>query len=247
MSDFVLNHLNDDHAEVIEALFEKYGLSKANSPKASAIDENGLTITDGNKVVVIPFIKKTAPSGYRDAIVELYTAVKNEAKFEKIASEMIEFIQTCNTVLISSIINDRCVVSYAPYVIKDSSIYAVLSSVALHFESIKANPDKISIMFLEDESKAATIFARVRASFEASAEFMECGDLKNEIFDIFESKYPQDAAIKHIRGMQDFHVVKFDIAKGRFVKGFGAAYDTDGFNVKQRAGEQNPHQYAPKK
>lgn len=38
--------------------------------------------------------------------------------------------------------------------------YIYISEVSEHFNNIKANPNNIEIMFLEDESKAASVILR---------------------------------------------------------------------------------------
>ncbi|RVZ95170.1 HugZ family heme oxygenase, partial [Helicobacter pylori] len=54
--------------------------------------------------------------------------------------------------------------------------------------------------------------------------------------------------IKTIRTMQDFHLIALDFKEGRFVKGFGQAYDILGDNKIAYVGDKgNPHNFAHKK
>lgn len=63
---------------------------------------------------------------------------------------------------------------------------------------------------------------------------MEVGlkdELRDEIFSKFEEKFKDEVALKMIKDLKDFHIIEFKLNNGRFVKGFGEAYDLDGLNV----------------
>lgn len=46
--------------------------------------------------------------------------------------------------------------------------------------------------------------------------------------------------------MLDFHLVKLEFKKGRFVKGFGQAYDIENGNVAHVGASGNPHKFLHK-
>lgn len=100
---------------------------------------------------------------------------------------------------------------------------------AEHFEAIRSNSDQISIMFLEDESSASSIFARKRASFRVKAIFED--EFRDELFDKFKAKFKDEPVLEMIKNMLDFHIIKLEVMSGKFVKGFGMAYSTDGLKV----------------
>ena len=47
--------------------------------------------------------------------------------------------------------------------------------------------------------------------------------------------------MKFIKEMSDFEVVRFTLKGGRFVRGFGAAYDMIGLKILSQANSANPH------
>ncbi|MCD8213569.1 MAG: pyridoxamine 5'-phosphate oxidase family protein, partial [Campylobacter sp.] len=145
------------------------------------------------------------------------------------------------TIIISSLDeNGQCVSSYAPFVRDGDDVFFCVSSVARHYHTIKANPDKVSIMFIEDEKDAGTILARNRLS--ANCEVSIVDDAKrDEIFDKLQAKNHNDGAFSDIKGMKDFYIMKATLKKGRFVKGFGAAYDTLGLEITKGLQDADPH------
>lgn len=52
-----------------------------------------------------------------------------------------------------------------------------------------------------------------------------------------------EGGIKTIRKMLDFHLVKLEFKKGRFVKGFGQAYDIENGNVAHVGASGNRHKH----
>ena len=57
----------------------------------------------------------------------------------------------------------------------------------------------------------------------------------------FRAKFPDESPLDMIEKMADFHIVKFEISKGRAVFGFGAAYNTNGLKIISRAGGKMHH------
>ncbi len=96
--------------------------------------------------------------------------------------------------------------------------YIYISEVSEHFNNIKVNPNNIEIMFLEDESKAASVILRKRLRYRVNASFLERGERFDQIYDEFEKQTGGEGGIKTIRKMFDFHLVKLEFKKGRFVK-----------------------------
>lgn len=156
------------------------------------------------------------------------TTDKEAHKINKLETFLIDLIDGQKSVIISSF-DEGCISSYAPFIRHGDEIYAILSSVAPHYHSIKKNKDLVSILFIVDEQKAHTIFARVRASYKV--EVSNADELREDIFKELKEKYEDDAVIEIIEELADFHIVKFKLKKGRFVRGFGAAYETDGLKV----------------
>ena len=250
MEQKAIDHMNSHHGDIVEAFCKSFGnFKEPTNIKMTAINQDGMQISCDQGVVFVPFLKKanTNGEGYKDEIVALYSKINSdknkEKKDQKAKEELIGFIDSFKSVIISSLNSDMmCVGSYAPFVRDEDSVYICLSSVAEHYRSIKANPNKVSLLFLQDEKEAKTVFARVRLSVKCDAEFINDEAKRDEIFNKFIAKNPNEKAIGEIRNMKDFHIVKMTLKDGRFVKGFGAAYDTKGLDLTSLENIKTPHQ-----
>lgn len=116
--------------------------------------------------------------------------------------------------------------SYAPFVRDDDAqFYIYVSQLSTHTQNLQENP-RASLIALEDEAQTEQIFARCRVTFEChvtavdreSPEFAPLldrfGDRFGELMDV-------------LRNLTDFQLFRLTPHAGRFVMGFGAAYDID--------------------
>lgn len=115
--------------------------------------------------------------------------------------------------------------SYAPIIQTKNGDYLYISELSEHFEGIKTHADNIEVLFVEDESKAASVILRKRLRLKARASIMQRDAQFEQIFDEFEQQNANDEGIKAIRHLLDFHLIKLEYKSGRFVKGFGQAYE----------------------
>jgi len=237
-----VEHMNRDHHDYVVALCKKYGgFDAPTNVRGVGIDEDGFDIECDQGRVRVPFSTKAGEGKYEEAMMAVCRDLHVERDFSALESKMIEFIDSCKSVLIASELGGALVPSYAPCVRDGEAIYVLISSVAAHFDAISQNPNKVSIMFLQDESACATIFARLRVSFVARADFAP--ERREWFFERFGARVPEDGAIAYIRNLQDFKVVRFTLGKGRYVRGFGAAYDTQALTILNQVGGKNPHKF----
>ena len=242
-----MDMMNGKMIGIIKDFCDKFGNFKnPTNVKMSDINENGLEITCDEGKIFIPFLQraKMTVEGLRDEMMALLSSVAdNEKPLDKIQKSMFRFVDNLNSAIISSVhSNGQCVSSYAPFIREDDKVYLCISSVSEHFESISDNPNKISIMFIEDEENAKTAFARVRLSVKCDSEFLSNEQEKQVIWDKLSNKLKGESSIAYVRTLKDFHILKATFKDGRFVKGFGAAYDTKGLEVISQADNKNPHQ-----
>ncbi|MSN96193.1 HugZ family heme oxygenase [Campylobacter sp. FMV-PI01] len=236
-----IEHMNSGHLDVIIAFCKKFGgVENPTNAKITNMNEEGLNIKSDDVEFFVPFLQKVENNNYKDAIIKLYSSIKDDTNNDKIERSLAEFIDTFSSVIISSIKDGQAISSYAPFIKENGDFYICVSSVAKHYEAMLENPNNISIFFIQDEKDASSLFARVRASFEASAELVD-DKFRNEYFAKFEATYPNESALSFIKNMQDFHIIRLTPKKGRFVKGFGAAYDTNGFKITSKGRVNNPH------
>lgn len=248
----IINHMNEHHKENLIALCRKFaGIKEVSNAILKGVDFEGLDIVyNQNQNLRIEFPKKADENTLKDTIIELCMSIDSSTDFLSIEKEMKEFMQGFNSVCLASLSpKGEVVCSYAPFIQTAWGNFIYISEVSEHFANIKAHPKNIEIMFLEDESKAASAILRKRLRFKTEASFIERGEFFDKIYDEFEKKTGGAGGIKTIRTMLDFHLVKFEFKKGRFVKGFGQAYDIEEGKIKHLKGgvSGNPHKFPHKK
>lgn len=122
--------------------------------------------------------------------------------------------------------------SYAPFVIDDDkNIYIYVSGLATHTQNIHNHPF-VSVLFIEDEVKTKQIFARRRLNFNCTANLLERESEKwQQIVDKFQIRFGE--LISTLRSLPDFRIFQLTPKNGRFVIGFGAAYNISSDNINQ--------------
>ncbi len=224
--DTIKKHMNEHHKEELIGLVKHYGGFDTKNVELVDVNSDGMKIKADDKEVFAPFSSKTDEKDYKDAIISLCSSISK--KEEQIAQEVESFKDEFNTILLASMdSNDKPHISYSPLLKYDGNYYLYVSEVAQHYDNLKANPSAVQVMFIEDESKSKTIVARKRLTHDVCVEFLPRDDLFNKVYDSFENKVGKGGGISQIREMLDFHLVKLCFKDGRFVKGFGQAYDID--------------------
>ncbi len=116
--------------------------------------------------------------------------------------------------------------SYAPCVIDaDRTIYIFVSGLSAHTQNLAAS-GKVSALFVQDEAQTTQMFARKRLSYSCKASLL---DRESEewgaIAQKFETRFGN--IVELMMGLPDFRIFQLRPLSGRFVIGFGAAYDID--------------------
>ncbi len=241
----IISHMNEHHKAELIGLAQKFG--NIHHPKEISlvgVDTKGLDISADGKMLRVDFPKEVQESELKDAIIDICSSVPKTTQYEEVKQEMLKFRDGFGSVVIASIDRDnQAIASYAPLLKFQNRFFIYISQVAEHYASIKANPNSIEVLFLEDEKEAKSVILRKRLKYRAKAEFKEKNAEFDEIFDHFEKDNPHAGGLKTIRTMGDFHLIELHLQEGRFVKGFGAAYDIDAQgNVKFAAETSgNPH------
>ncbi|MCR6594737.1 HugZ family heme oxygenase [Campylobacter insulaenigrae] len=245
----VINHMNSHHQSNLLDLCKKFSHT-ANISMAilKNIDFDGLDILyNDDQLLRINFPKKANQDTIKDIIIELCLNAKSEDNSSDIEKEINDFISQYNSVILATLtINGETTCSYAPFFRVQSNNYIYISEVSEHYHNIKSNPNNIEIMFLEDESKASSVILRKRLRYRVHANILERDDEFEKNYDEFEKQVKEDKAVKMIRTMLDFHLIKLDFHNGRFVKGFGQAYDIQNGKITHIKGN-HPHKFSHKK
>ncbi|WP_418965142.1 pyridoxamine 5'-phosphate oxidase family protein [Cetobacterium sp.] len=159
---------------------------------------------------------------------------------EQIEKEIQEFEKSFKSVILGTISKTGEVdVTYAPYLNYEGERYIYISEIGDHFDNLKDNPQKFEVMFLQDEKEAISVLVRKRLRYNVVAEFQERDEKFDKILDSFEESVGD--GMKVVRKMQDFHLVKLSVIDGRFVKGFGQAYNLKDGDIIQMTGDKKSH------
>jgi heme iron utilization protein len=116
--------------------------------------------------------------------------------------------------------------SYAPFVTDENkNIYIYVSGLSTHTQNLHAVP-RVSTLFIEDEAQTEQIFARHRLILDCTATLIERDtDLWKQIVDRLGVRFGE--MIQLLRDLPDFRIFKLTPITGRFIIGFGAAYEVD--------------------
>ncbi|CCH66000.1 COG0748: Putative heme iron utilization protein [Richelia intracellularis HM01] len=122
--------------------------------------------------------------------------------------------------------------SYIPFVMDEAkNTYIFVSGLSAHTHDLYHLP-KASILFAEEDSQTAHIFARRRLVFECNAVLI-LRDTQEwfQITGDFEQRFGE--IIRKIISLPDFRIFKLIPYTGKFITGFGAAYRICGDNLRQ--------------
>lgn len=244
MIEKMIQHMNEHHKEELLGLAKRFGgIAECNEICLASLDLKGMDIVCDGKKIRVDFAKEVSPSELKDTIIALCSSLPHS----NVQEEMLEFRDSFGSVILSTLSkSNEPIASYAPLLKYKGRFFIYISEVAEHYSSLRANPDKLEVLFLEDECKAKSVILRKRLRYKAKVEFREKDALFEEVFASFEESNPHAGGLKTIKNMKDFHLIELFFKEGRFVKGFGGAYDIDSQGNLTPAEEKNPHQL-PKK
>ena len=121
--------------------------------------------------------------------------------------------------------------SYAPCIWREGYGYVFLSELASHTQNLKLNP-AISLLLIEAETTAGNAFARKRISLFGKAGIVARSD--NHYKTVINDFYRRFGDVmKLIEPLADFHLFRITVQRGRFIRGFGQAYELAGDTLEQ--------------
>lgn len=152
---------------------------------------------------------------------------KAERLQNRLGPEIQEFRDTRKTLQLASVDKDgKPHSSYAPFAFSDKGYYILISDIAAHGRNLK-EVKSVSIMMIEDEAQARTIFARRRLSFDTQAELVERhSDHWHTAIHLMRERLGE--LIDDLSKLGDFNLYRLNPVIGRYVKGFGQAFDVTG-------------------
>ncbi|BFH59811.1 HugZ family pyridoxamine 5'-phosphate oxidase [Paenibacillus azoreducens] len=143
---------------------------------------------------------------------------------EATKSRYTAFTDSCNTLIISTLDeNGFPFAGYAPFVKLDGKLYIYISRISDHYRYV-GNNKQILVMMIADESQTPNAFARERARWACTTENLGSEGHEN-IFEQFNRKFGEKM-MNMLRGL-DFSLFELTPSAGRYVIGFGQAFDVD--------------------
>ena len=120
----------------------------------------------------------------------------------------------------------RADLSYAPFVEdKDGRFYIYVSELAGHTQNLLQNAE-LSVMFIADEQESKNLFARERLIFSCRAEEVALDHPVHEVqLNHLQKKFGN--IIEMLRSLPDFHLFRLVPEQGRYIVGFGRAYNVE--------------------
>ncbi|GEE03500.1 hypothetical protein nbrc107696_39460 [Gordonia spumicola] len=145
-----------------------------------------------------------------------------DAEFEKARAGYREFIAGRKTVVIATKDADgEPFQSIAPFVHRGDDVYVYVSEIAEHYRYLAAGATA-RLLLHADEASSNNIFGVERASFVCDVEQVpEEGN--DEVFAGF-ADMSNEKMVQVLRGL-DFHLFRLTPTDGRYVVGFGKAFD----------------------
>ncbi|MDP3516998.1 MAG: pyridoxamine 5'-phosphate oxidase family protein [Pseudohongiella sp.] len=126
--------------------------------------------------------------------------------------------------------------SYAPFAIGEECLYVLLSDIALHAVNLRHHP-QASVLIIEDEDSATELFARKRVNYSVKAELLEYqSEAWLQGMESLAGRHGERS--RNLGEHSDFKMFRLKPERGRYVKGFGRAYDLEGETL---AGESLVH------
>ncbi|MFC4602105.1 HugZ family protein [Rhodococcus kronopolitis] len=111
--------------------------------------------------------------------------------------------------------------SIAPFVVHDGALYVYVSEIAEHYAYLR-DAQSVRVMIHGDEATSANIFGVERASFVCTAE-QTTDDGHDGVFEKFAER-TNAKLVDLLRGL-DFHLFRLTPQAGRYVVGFGKAFE----------------------
>lgn len=163
--------------------------------------------------------------------------MKNKVLQRQLNTEVIDLLNRTKSLFLSSLNQDGSPhASYAPFAIKDDVLLILISGLAAHTQNLLRTP-KLSGLVTEDEAQCDDIFARLRVSYDFEVSIV-AAQSDEWYAGIQQLQARLGSRVEQISQLGDFVLFKLTPIKGRFVKGFGRAYDILGGTL---AGEEVVH------
>lgn len=150
--------------------------------------------------------------------------MKNQRLASEILAEVDRFLQQQKSIMIA--VKDTAgepLASYAPFARVGECLYILVSELAKHTQALFVS-DVASVLLVADEAATEQIYARQRLQYEMSVSPVVRGsDSWQLAFSALAERHGE--IVEQLGQLADFHMFAFTPLSGRYVKGFGRAYE----------------------
>ncbi|KII79825.1 HugZ protein [Vibrio renipiscarius] len=153
--------------------------------------------------------------------------VRRERLQNRLEPEVREFRDSRQTLQLATI-NPEGIpnATYAPFAFDSQAYYILVSDIAAHGRNLKTNRN-VSIMMVQDESEAKQVYARKRLTFDTTAELVEKqSPVWHSGIAALQARFGE--IIDNLSQLGDFNLYRLIPESGRYVKGFGQAFEISG-------------------
>ena len=120
-------------------------------------------------------------------------------------------------------------ISCAPFIRHGDAFYVFVSRLSPHTAQL-LRATQVAAMLVEDESATAQMYARRRVSYLCQVQVIERQDeLFARVLVLLEGRF--GPVVATLRSLPDFILFRLTPVAGRFVAGFGQAYDLGGADL----------------
>ncbi|MEH6578251.1 MAG: pyridoxamine 5'-phosphate oxidase family protein [Amphritea sp.] len=107
----------------------------------------------------------------------------------------------------------------------EEGFYIFISELAQHTLNLQQHSNA-GVMFIQDEAESPNLFARPRVTFNCDVSVIEPGDQRYDSL-LLTMEQELGKVVGVLRSLSDFRLFKLQPTRGRFVAGFGTAFDID--------------------
>ena len=159
--------------------------------------------------------------------------------FSDVQSAYVDFPTQMQSLMLSTVTPEgQPQASYTPFVMgRDRTFYIFVSGLSSHTQNLQSTL-QAGILLIEDEAQASQIFARRRLMYDCTVILIERHEPQwATLADQFKRRFGN--LVDMLRQLPDFQIFQLAPQGGRFVVGFGAAYEVNPENLEQLMPTEN--------
>lgn len=150
--------------------------------------------------------------------------MKNQRLASALEQEILDFIDLKKSLMLALVDSQtKPLASYSPFVVQNDSLCILVSALA-HHTAILQGTDVASVLIMDDEQDCETIYARRRLQYEMRVTAIKRDSEQwNTVGEVLLARHGD--IVSQLLQLGDFHMFQLSPISGRFVKGFGRAYE----------------------